>query len=233
MQIKYKGILIYSKINKDNDLIVKFLSNSDELISGIVYGGQSKKKKSIYQIGYFLDFEVFLRPNRPASINAETSYPFISNIVNDKYKLNCLVCVTSLINLSIIEGQKIKNIYHISNTFILTMINNKKWLIDYVLFLFNLLKLIGYEINYSESKLNQYFDIKTLEFKKINTKNTIEFPYDLINKKKIKIDLSSIENIFKIFELIFSKYHLSNFNLQLPNQYHLFKKLIIDRIKKV
>ncbi len=44
MQNKYKGILLYVKSYKENDLFIKFLSNSDELISGIVYGGLSKKK---------------------------------------------------------------------------------------------------------------------------------------------------------------------------------------------
>ena len=45
MQKKFKGILIYAKIFKENDLYIKFLSNTDELISGIVYGGLSKKKE--------------------------------------------------------------------------------------------------------------------------------------------------------------------------------------------
>ena len=45
MQKKFKGILIYIKINKENDLYIKFLSDTDEIISGIVYGGLSKKKK--------------------------------------------------------------------------------------------------------------------------------------------------------------------------------------------
>ena len=45
MQKKFKGILIFVKIYKENDLYIKFLSDTDELVSGIVYGGLSKKKK--------------------------------------------------------------------------------------------------------------------------------------------------------------------------------------------
>ena len=44
MQKKIKGILLFSKVHKENDLYIKFLSNDDELVSGIVYGGLSKKK---------------------------------------------------------------------------------------------------------------------------------------------------------------------------------------------
>ena len=54
MQKKFKGILINYKIYKENDLFIKFLSETDEILSGIVYGGLSRKKKLIYQVGYYL-----------------------------------------------------------------------------------------------------------------------------------------------------------------------------------
>ena len=49
MQKKVKGIIIYTKISKENNLFIKFLSENDEIISGIVYGGLSSKNKTIYQ----------------------------------------------------------------------------------------------------------------------------------------------------------------------------------------
>ena len=45
MQKKFNGILIHTKVFKDNDLLIKFLSDTDEVLSGIVYGGLSKSKK--------------------------------------------------------------------------------------------------------------------------------------------------------------------------------------------
>ena len=42
---KSKGIIFYSKLIKDNDLYIKVLSSSDEVKSGMVYGGNSSKKK--------------------------------------------------------------------------------------------------------------------------------------------------------------------------------------------
>ena len=53
MQKKFNGILIHSKVFKDNDLLIKFLSDTDEVLSGIVYGGLSKNKKNIMQLGFF------------------------------------------------------------------------------------------------------------------------------------------------------------------------------------
>ena len=227
---KYKGILISKKILKENDLIIKILSNSDKIISGIVYGGLSKKKRTIYQIGYFLNFEVLEKNNRPLSINAEIIPPHISLIINDKYKLNCLLCVTSIINLAIIEGQHVNDIYFIVENFLNKMFVKKKWLIDFHKFLFDLLKVIGYEIKYTNNDHNIYFDLNKLEFVKVKSNYSVKFPFHLFKEDYSDIDKTSVNNIFKIFELVFVKFHLSNINIQLPNHYQLFKKQIIDKI---
>ena len=82
MQKKFKGILIHSKVFKDNDLLIKFLSDTDEVFSGIVYGGLSKNKKNIMQLGFFLNLDVTYIGNRPPSIKAELSKPYLSSIIN-------------------------------------------------------------------------------------------------------------------------------------------------------
>ena len=42
---KDEGIIVFSKKIKDNDLFIKVLSSKDKMISGMVYGGNSSKKK--------------------------------------------------------------------------------------------------------------------------------------------------------------------------------------------
>ena len=228
---KYKGILLFKKIHKDNDLFIKFLSETDELINGIVYGGLSNKKRNIFQIGFYLNIEVKYINNKPASISGELSEPFISSILNNKYKINCLMSITSLINISIIEGQKVKDIFKISNDFLSKMIVKKKWLREYIIFLFNLLKIIGYEIDFLNNK-NKYFDLIDLQFKDYNSNNSIIFPHNFFVNNQTKIDIVIVYQLFEIFEKVYIQNHLSNFNLNLPNQYHLFKKLIIQKLKQ-
>ena len=230
MQRKYKGILLFTKAYKENDLFIKFLSSTDEIITGIIYGGLSRKKRNIIQIGFNLLFEVSSKANMPPSINAELIEPYISVIINDKYKLNCLMSVTSLINLSIIEGQKVKDIYKTSANFLKIMFDNKKWIKEYFIFLFKLLKIIGYEIDLYGNNNKKYFNLETLDFSNTFAQSSIEFPHHLLDNNLSKIDVYSVNQIFKIFEFVFEKHHLSNFNLSLPNQYQLFKKLIINRI---
>ena len=232
MQKNYKGILLNIKVYKENDLIIRFLSDTDEIITGIVYGGLSKKKRNIYQIGFYLNFNFIKKNNKPASINAELTEPYISAIIEDRYKLLCLICVTSLINLSIIEGQKVKNIYIILDHFLKYMFFNKIWFKDFCYFLFQLLKTIGYEIDYMSNKGKKYFDLEKLQFQNKYSSSSIIFPHYFLDKKNMKLELLDINHVFKIFETVFSKYHLSNLNLRLPNQYHLFKKLIIDKLNQ-
>ena len=38
------------------------------------------------------------------SISAEISQPYLSKIIDDKYKLHALLSILSLINISIVEG---------------------------------------------------------------------------------------------------------------------------------
>ena len=231
MNIKRRGILLFTKVNKENNLYIKFISETDEIISGIVYGGLSKNKRNILQIGFFLSFNITMKDNRPPSIQAELSEPFISSIINDKYKLNCLMTVIALINISIIEGQKVKNIYEISSNFIKFMFTNKKWLYEYFIFLYNFLKILGYEVDFKNNSKYKYFDLQSLEFKQIKSVNTIESPFVVFQNNSNKIKLLHLNQLFKIFEIVLEKNHLSNLNLNLPNQYHLFKKLVINRIR--
>ena len=211
MQKKYKGILLFSKVYKENDLFIKFLSNTDELISGIIYGGLSKKKRNIIQIGFNLLFDVSFKANMPPSIKAELIEPYISLIINDKYKLNCLMSVTSLINLSIIEGQRVKDIYQISENFLKLMYENKKWIKNYFIFLFKLLKIIGYEIDLYDKNNKKYLDLASFDFSNTYAQSSIEFPHHLLDTNNSKIDVYSVIQIFKIFEFVFEKHHLSNF----------------------
>ncbi len=233
MQKKLKGILLLTKVYKDNDLFIKFLSETDELITGFVYGGMSKTKKNIYQVGFFLDFNIHSKPNRPLSISADLSKPYMSAISNDKYKISCLISIISLINISIIEGQKINNIYSLSKNFINLMIKNKNWIILFLIYLLNILKVIGYEIDYKNNIDKKYYDLQNQDFTNTRSVSTLLFPHELFyDHNKLKISSIAITNMFNIFESVFIKNHLQELNLHLPNQYQLFKKLILGHFNK-
>ena len=159
MKNKSKGIIFFVKKIKDNDLYIKILSSNDEINSGIIYGGNTSKKKIIYQNGYFIDYSISKKSiNSPPVFVGELRKPFLSNIFIDKYKMNALLSILSLINLSIVEGQKIKDIFFNVEKLIINIINNNHWIISYCEWLMILLQQIGYEIDYKNNK-NKFYNI--------------------------------------------------------------------------
>ena len=80
-EYKERGILIFSKISSENNLYLKILTQKDEIITGLSFGGSSKKKKNIFQIGYFLNIVI------KNKINANLQSTSYANCYrNSKYK---------------------------------------------------------------------------------------------------------------------------------------------------
>jgi len=231
MKNKLKGMIFYSKIVKDNDLYIKVISTNDNVLSGMVYGGYSFKKKLIYQNGYFIDFSLSQKnQNAPPIFLAEISKPYIGVIFEDKYKLNALLSILNLINLSILEGQYIKGFFNNIEKLIYRIINENNWIIYYCEWLFKLLTLIGYQIDYQKNIKNLYFNLSTQKFEKFFGNSSIEFPHNLFSLDK-DVTFKNINAVFQIFESIFLKNHLDNITYKMPKSYLNFKIIILDRLK--
>ena len=84
MNFKDQALIIYIKIINENNLLVKLLTKNNGLCVGIIYGGNSKKNKKIYQIGSYINFN-FLQKNENsiASINGELKKPLLTNYFDD------------------------------------------------------------------------------------------------------------------------------------------------------
>ena len=230
MQSKNSGLVINTKKIKENDLYIKILSKNDEIISGIVFGGNSLKKRSIYQQGNFIDFNLIQKgKNNIKSFNGDIIYPFIANIYNDKYKTFSILSIISILNKSLYEGIKVSGLYSSLNILINIIYDNKHWLKDYCMWLMYYLKILGYEIDYKDHK-NKYFNLNTLNFQKNNYDNTIEFPYKLFNKDNY-INYESVRSLFMIFEVIFMNNVLDNSLDKMPLNFKNFKNVILQKLK--
>ena len=230
MKNKFKGLILYKKIIKDNDIYIKILASNDQIITGIVYGGNSSKKKLIYQSGFFIDFMINRKnENFPLTINAEISKPFLSNIINDKYKLNALLSILSLIKLSITEGQHIKGFYIGVEDILLKIIFQNHWIVFYCEWLFYLLQLIGYQIDYKKNNDKRFFDLVNQNFTYESNENSIIFPHDLFFDNQ-KITKNNINSVFDLFESVFTKNHLDNINNRMPFNFLNFKQIILKRL---
>ena len=231
MTSKLKGIIFYSKLVKDNDLYIKILSSDDTVISGMVYGGNSSKKKLIFQNGYFIDFLYTKKnENSPPIFLGEITKPYVGSIFEDKYKLNAVRSILNLIRLSIVEGQRIKHFYTEIEQLIENIINESSWIVFYCEWLFNLLKLIGYQVDYKKNINKPFFNLVTQEFNRMSCKSCLNFPFNLFSSEK-EISFENINAIFLIFESIFLKNHLGTSKLNMLTSYVNFKSIILKRLR--
>ena len=232
MEKKERGILLFNKISSENNLYVKILTDKDEIQTGLIFGGSTKKKKNIYQVGYFLNIIIKNKNiNFPNNISAELTSPYYYSIFNDKYKLHCLLAIVSLLNISIIEGQRVNGLFDLSEKIIKILSSNEKWIIDFFLYLLNILKLIGYEIDFINNISKNYFNLETLQFETFSNPTSIIFPHALLNKQQ-KINKDNANSFFKIFEIILQNHHLNTMNLNVPISYIKFKKIILNFLNK-
>lgn len=232
IETKERGILLFSKISSDNNLYLKFLTDKDEILTGLCFGGSTKKKKNIYQIGYFLN--LIIKKNNtiyPNSITAELSKPYYHNIFDDKFKIHALMSIISILNISIIQGQKINGIFILSENIIKILANQDRWIVDYFLYLLNILKIIGYDINFQKSIKKKYFNLHNLQFEETISSKSVYFPHQLLSKE-VNINIKNSNSFFKIFEYVLKNHHLINMNLDIPIHYHKFKQLILSHLAK-
>ena len=226
-----EGIIVFLKKIKDNDLYIRVLSNNDELISGIVYGGNSSKKKSIYQIGYFIEYSLFQKnKNISPSFNAEIIKPFIGPVIKDQFKSYSLLSIISLINISIIEGQRLDGLYKSIKVFVETISLKKNWISFFCDWLFTFLQIIGYQIEYKKMQSNKFFNLVTQNFENSIMDNSIIFPHEML-KHTGKVNYTNVNSVFIIFESIYSKNHLDNTNYKMPINFINFKNKVLNTLK--
>ena len=234
MQSKSLGLILNTKPINDNNLYIKVLSVNDNILSGLVYGGNTSKKISIYQPGYFLEFnQIQKNSNSVNSITGEIVGPYIGNIYNDKFKTFSLLAIISILNESIYQGVKTNGLFISVKNLIIFISENNSWLSYYCEWLLHFLQLLGYGIDYNNKLSMKYFNLNLLNFQKVHTSNnSILFPHKLFNKN-CSITYESVKSFFIIFESVFKKNNINNFNEGMPINYLNFKNLVKKSLKKI
>ncbi len=200
---------------RENANIINVFTKKKGRISGIVYGGSSRKIRNYLQISNKLFvFHNSKNDNKIGYFKTELIKPITPLYFDDKERTSALISVCSLLNLLLPEAQPNFKIYKLYEKLIET-INLENWIILYILFEINLIKELGYDSNlskYAESAKNLN------ELKKISIDGyKYEVPIFLINQIipdkltniLIKKSLIYTRNIFQ------NKFFVPN-NLKIP-----------------
>ena len=188
---------------RENANIINVFSLSKGKVSGIVYGGNSRKIRNFLQISNKL-FIVHnsKNENKLGYFKTELVKTISPLYFNDKERTSALTSLCYILNTLLPEEQPNKNIYKSYEKFI-NSLNLENWIILYIFFELNLIKNLGYDPH-----LIKFQNIKSDQFsiKKVKIDNFVyEVPDYLImnnlpkkiSKELVKRSLYFTRNIIK------------------------------------
>ena len=177
-----EGFLL-SKIKfRENANIVNVFTNSRGKVSGIIYGGNSRKIRNFLQISNKI-FIIYSSKseNRIGYFKTELVEAISPKYFNDKKKTTALLSLSSILNLLLPESQPYKNLYTSLNE-LLKNFEQEDWIIRYINWELMLLKELGFDpfleqftLNNNESTLYKQIKIDNVKY---------QVPIFLLSKKK-------------------------------------------------
>ena len=175
-----EGYLLSKNNYDENSIIIETFTLTHGKCSGLVYGGASRKKKNFFQIGNKLYLNWKSRSeNKPGYFIAELIKPISPCYFDDKKRSVCILSITSILKILLPERQINKKIYE-SFELMINNLNSKNWIELYIDWELSLIKELGYEIDFKNSKNNNFIEInnKTIKIPKILLNEKINTLYD-------------------------------------------------------
>ena len=142
-----KGFLLSKFKYSENSVIADFFTTDHGKTSGIIFGASSKRIKGYLQIGnkFQLNYQS-KNENKIGSFKVEIIKAETPLFFNDRSKLHCISSSMSMVKLLTAENQKNPEIFNLIEKFF-TLIKKNNWLMEYIIWELELLKLSGYDLN--------------------------------------------------------------------------------------
>ena len=187
---------------KENANIINVFSKNRGKVSGVVYGGNSRKIKNYLQISNKLYINHNAKnENRLGYFKTELVKPISPLYFNDKERSSALLSISSILNMLLPDSQPNQNIYKSFEEFLNSM-KLDNWVILYVFLELSLIKDLGYDPNLERFKNNK----SEADFQKIKIDTyTYDVPSYLIqnripdnlSKNLVKTSLNFTRNIIQ------------------------------------
>ena len=216
-----EGFLISKNRYSENSLIAEIFTKNRGKISGIIFGGTSKKIKNYLQIGNRLHINYSSKSeNRIGYFKVEILNAYSPLYFDHKQKLSCITSATNLIKILTADSQSNIKVYQlIENLFLI--LNNKDWLKNYIFWELDLLKVLGYDLELESLVERDTIENKTVYYASSSTEKKY-VPNFLIDKDIEVSDLKTLLNGLKLVGDYLDKTILKPNNLNYPNSRLLF-----------
>ena len=216
-----QGFLVSKNKYSENSLITEFYTKDHGKISGIIFGGTSKKIKNYLQIGNKLHLNYNLKnDNSIGYFKVEILNAYSPLYFDHKQKLSCITSAFNLIKILTAESQSNIKLYLLIENFFL-ILKDSDWLKKYVFWELELLKLLGYDLELENFVEKDIIENKTIYYaSSSNEKKYV--PNFLIEKDLVVDDIETLLNGLRLVGNYLDKTILKPNNLNYPNSRLLF-----------
>ena len=219
------GYLISKNRYSENSIIAEIFTEDHGKISGIIFGGTSKKIKNYLQIGNKIYVNYNSKsPNRIGYFKVEILKALTPLYFDENKKLSCISSAMNLIKLLTAEAQSNMEIFLLMDRFF-EILPSDNWIQEYIFWELELLKLLGYDLELKNMAEKEIIDEKVNYFVKSSTEKKI-IPNFLIDKNYENVDLKNLLKGLRLVTDYLEKSILRPNNLNLPTSRTHFVNLL-------
>ena len=216
-----QGFLVSKSRYSENSIIAELYTFDRGKVSGIIFGGTSKKIKNYLQVGNKLHINYNSKnDNRIGYFKIEILKAYSPFYFDHKQKLSCITSAMNLIKILTAEAQANKKVYSLIEE-LFNLLNEQNWLKKYIFWELELLKLLGYDLELENLVEKNLEDNKTVYFATSYTEKKY-VPNFLIEKDLEVTDINILLSGLKLVGDYLDKTILKPNNLNYPNSRVIF-----------
>ena len=209
----------------ENSIIAEVFTENHGKISGIIFGGTSKKIKNYLQIGN----KIYVNYNsksvtRIGYFKIEILKALTPLYFDQNQKLSCITSAMHLIKLLTAEAQSNKEIFKLIDKFF-EILTSDNWIQKYIFWELELLKLLGYDLELKNMAEKEIVDSEVNYYVKSSTEKK-SIPNFLIDENNMDVNLKNLLKGLKLVSDYLEKSILKPNNLNLPTSRTHFINLL-------
>ena len=209
------GFLISKSKYNENSLIAEIYTKNHGKISGLIFGGTSRKIKNYLQVGNQLYVNYNSKyQNRIGYFKLEIQKIFSPIHFENRKKISCIYSVMNLVRLLTAESQSNIDIYKLIEKFYY-IISNDQWLKDYIFWELELLKVLGFDLELDNFVTKETIDNKTIYVVKSKNEKKI-VPNFLVDKDLLEKDTNTLLKGIRLIDEFLEKNILKPNNISYP-----------------
>ena len=218
-----KGYLLSLNKYNENSSIAEFYTENNGKIVGVIFGSTSKKIKSYLLIGNKFHINSKIREDgRLGYLKVEIDEIKTPVYLENKKKLFCIIYCMNLIKILTVENENNIEIYNLLEK-LFKIIELDNWLVEFLYLELNILKSIGYDINFKDYVVDKNINGQT---KYIVDSSQKIIPNFLIDKNISPENLKDIYSGFSIVGDFLDKTIIKPNNKNYPSSRNDFVNLL-------